>query len=229
MAGEPNILPTIVLKLPEQSAFLDVYYHQSDRGGVFVAGDVMLEPGTEVQLEIIFTLEHRTFRSRGVVRWRRTRHAYNLAAGLGVDFLECERGTRDMLLDFANGRSIKMFTRRDRRLPVRLEVSYATHSVFLSDATDDFSEGGMFIRADDILDVGTPLRIKLKLPGRLFAVRLRGEVAWTSSDEERRGFGVRFLFENPRTKKKVAHLVERLRQRSLRNLEHHVNPNPRVR
>jgi len=222
MADDLEILPTIVLELPDRHAYLDVYYHQSDPGGVFVPGDLMLEPGTEVQLQIVFAVEHRTFRSRGVVRWKRAQRARNLAPGLGIDFLDSERNTRDMLLDFANGRSIKLFTRRDRRLPVKLEVHYATHSVFLADVTDDFSEGGMFICTDDLLEVGTPLRIKLKPPGRRFAIQLRGEVAWRQEDG-RRGFGVRFLFDKPAVKKKILELAAKLREQVSRDLEHRVD------
>lgn len=222
MATQVEILPTIVLELANRSAYLDSYYHQNDPGGVFVPGDITLEPGTEVQLELVFAREHRTFRCRGVVRWRRAQRARNLAPGLGIDFLDSEKNTRDLLLEFARGRSIKLFTRRDRRLPVKLEVHYATHSVFLADVTDDFSEGGMFVRTGDLLDVGTPLRIKLKPPGHLFAIRLRGEVAWQKSDG-RRGFGVRFLFDKPSVRRKVAGLVARLREQVRRTLEHRVD------
>ena len=80
----------------------------------------------------------------------------------------------------------------------------------------------MFICTDDLLEVGTPLRIKLKPPGRMFAIQLRGEVAWRNEDG-RRGFGVRFLFDKPGVKKKVQELATKLREQVRRSLEHHVD------
>ena len=213
-----EIRPTVVVELADRRAFLSCFYHQGSLGGVFVPGHLSLEAGTGVLLELVFVTEQRTLRSRGVVRWKRTRSARNLDAGVGIEFLPQERRTRDLILDFANGRNIQLVQPRARRLPVRLTVQYVTDSVMLSDLTDDISEGGLFILTDDLVAVGTDLTLKLKPPGRLFGIQVKGKVAWRQN-EGRRGFGVRFHFEGERTKRRIEDLVERLRQRVRREME----------
>jgi uncharacterized protein (TIGR02266 family) len=87
--------------------------------------------------------------------------------------------------------------------------------------TDDISEGGMFILSDDPPEVGSEVRLRLKPPGRLFAIKLRGEVTWRKVDG-RSGFGVRFIFDKAATEKKVQQLVEDLRLRVSEKLEYTV-------
>jgi uncharacterized protein (TIGR02266 family) len=218
MGRDIEIRPTVVVELADRRAFLGCFYHQGALGGVFVPGHLNLEAGTEVLLELVFVAEQRTMRSRGVVRWKRTRSAKNLDAGVGIEFLPHERRTRDLILDFANGRNIHVVQPRARRLPVRLTVQYATESIMLTDLTDDISEGGLFILSDELLPVGTRLNLKLKPPGQLFSIQVKGEVAWRQG-EGRRGFGVRFQFEGERTKRRIEALVFKLRERVHREME----------
>ncbi len=212
MAAALQFTPTLIVELPNRAAFLDLYYHHGHLGGVFVPGQMALEPGTAVLLELSFAAERQTICCRGVVRWRRPQQTRDLPAGLGVDLAASEKATRDLLLEFAQGRDLHLLNRRDRRLPVHLEVRYASEGVFLSDVTDDLSAGGLFIASDDPLPIGTPLRLRLKPPGRWFAVEVRGEVAWSRRDE-RPGFGVRFRFANAKAEQRMRALVAQLRDR----------------
>ncbi|MFC1609659.1 PilZ domain-containing protein, partial [Myxococcota bacterium] len=178
MAEEIQILPAIILEFADRRAFLDAYGGQHGTATVFVPGHVSLDLGTQVQLEIVFANEGHTFRTRGVMRWRRAQKSRNLTPGVGVEFLETEHKTRDLLLEFANGGETRFINRRDRRLPIRLRVQFTTESTSSTALTDDLSEGGMFIQTDEIPEIGTTVRIKLKPPGHMFAIQVRGEVAW---------------------------------------------------
>ena len=212
MVKELRIQPTVIVELPDRAGFLGCFYHQGTLGGVFVRGQLGLEPGTETLLEFVFVAEKRVVRSRGIVRWRRTQRGRDLEAGMGIEFLPTERRTRDLLLDYARGREVQLVRHRARRLPVSLTVEYASESVMLSDLTEDISEEGLFIASDVLLDVGTKLRLRLKPPGSLLALHLRGEVMWRRG-QGRRGFGVRFLFDKPRTARRIREVIDRLQRR----------------
>ncbi|MBI5511993.1 MAG: PilZ domain-containing protein [Deltaproteobacteria bacterium] len=213
MPSHLELRSTVVVKLEDQRAFLRCFYHHGSLGGIFVPGRSNLEAGDAVRLEFVFGRENRTVRSRGVVRWKRRQGAHNLAAGLGIEFLASERRTRDLLLDLASGRDLEVVRPRARRLPVQLTVRYESHSVMLSDLTDDLSEGGVFILSDEPLPVGTKIVLKLKPPGQWFAVAVRAEVMWRQGTP-RCGFGVKFLFDRqPRVQAKIEALVNRLRKR----------------
>jgi len=218
MATALEITPTVVIELADRRAFLGCFYHQGNLGGVFVPGHMSLSPGTRVLLELVFVAEKRTLRARGVVRWQRTRSARNLAAGVGIEFAPQERRTRDLILDFANGRNVQVVASRARRLPVRLAVGYATESVMLSDLTDDISEGGLFICTEELFEIGTKLNLRLKPPGHLFAIQVVGEVMWRQG-EGRRGVGVRFVFEGGHAKHRIDRLIEKLRERVQSEME----------
>lgn len=216
-----EIVPTVIFELPDRQAYLDAYFHQGALGGLFVPGHLMLRPGTEVQLQILFGDAGPTFRARGIVRWRRAQTAGGLVAGIGVEFLDSEKSTRDLLLEYAHGREVRVLQRRARRLPVRLQVEYATASAFLTDMTDDISEGGVFILSDDPPEVGAEVKLRLKPPGRFFAIKLRGEVAWRKVGD-RSGFGVRFIFDKATTERKIRELVDDLRDHVTEELDYTV-------
>ncbi|MEL6347428.1 MAG: TIGR02266 family protein [Myxococcota bacterium] len=94
--------------------------------------------------------------------------------------------------------AIKSSERRiDRRLPIRIQVDYETLDEFLEDVTANISVGGMFIRTDAPLVVGTRFRLRFTLPDERRAIDAVGEVRWTVMPDRvngRRvpGMGVRF-------------------------------------
>lgn len=205
-------LPTLLVPLRNRSQLFDVYYHQDDRDGVFVEGEVNFQVGEPLFVEINFLEEQRAFRIKGSVSWRRlSTGRHNLIAGIGVSFDEEERSTRDLILEFAHGREIVFTARESQRLPASMSISYSSDSQFLTDIVDDLSAGGVFIASDEVLEKGTELEIKLRPPGYLLGLRVKGQVAWTSTAGSRRGMGIKFIFESERKRRQLAQVVEKLR------------------
>jgi hypothetical protein len=65
--------------------------------------------------------------------------------------------------------------------------------------TDDLSEGGLFVRTDEPMPVGTNLQLRLEADG--FGIPLRGIVRWTRDEDEDgrpRGMGIELVNPHPR-------------------------------
>jgi type IV pilus assembly protein PilZ len=77
------------------------------------------------------------------------------------------------------------------RIPIRIIVEYASVAEFLEDYTSNLSLGGMFIKTDHPLDVGTRFRLRFRVPGRTRPVETYGEVRWVEGPPSP-GMGVAF-------------------------------------
>jgi uncharacterized protein (TIGR02266 family) len=213
-------VPTLLVPLRNRRQLFEVYYHRDGANGIFVAGEADFAVGDTLYVEINFLEEQRAFRLKGTVRWRRLHSGRSsLPPGLGVEFDDGERQTRDLVLDFARGREVEFTVRASHRLPVAIQIAYASDARFLTDVSDDLSAGGLFIATDDVLPKGTELELKLKPPGHLLGLRLRGSVAWVSLRGERRGMGIKFLFDNPRQQRQVEAVVDKLKSRIIRGMK----------
>lgn len=190
--------------------FLDHYFNQGGLGGVFVPGYVRLASAEEVDLEVVFAREQVTVHARGVIRWKRLTDKKSLPAGVGVELLDTERRTRDLLLEFAEGKRVHLARRRSRRYPVMLEIEYATDTVFLTDVTDNLSRDGASVLTDHDVEVGEIITMRLKPPGEAVAIDVKGEVRWRH-EHGRKGFGVRFIFDRPGSENRVHGLIERIK------------------
>ncbi|MFH1810160.1 MAG: TIGR02266 family protein [Pseudomonadota bacterium] len=212
-------IPTLLVPLRNRHQLFEVYYHRDGADGVFVQGEVAFDVGEMLYIEINFLEEQKAFRLKGSVRWRRVRSGRSsMPPGIGVEFDDGERQARDLVLDFARGREVDFTVRASHRLPVALSISYASDSRFLSDMADDLSVGGVFIATDNVLDVGTELELKLKPPGYLMGLRLRGTVAWASKSGARRGMGVKFQFGNQRQRRKIEDIVDKLKDSIIKDM-----------
>lgn len=80
---------------------------------------------------------------------------------------------------------------------------YDREEDFVANYTADVSDGGLFIRTSQPLDVGTEFSVVCRVPGVPDAVLSRVRVAWIRSDEPP-GMGVRFLFEDEAHRAAVA-------------------------
>ncbi len=215
---QPSV-PTLLVPLRNRRQLFEVYYHRDGSDGVFIAGEVEFAVGESLFVELNFLEEQRAFRLKGSVRWRRVASGRSsLPPGIGVEFEDSERATRDLVLDFARGREVEFTVRDSHRLPVSLNISYASDSRFLTDVADDFSAGGVFITTDEVLEPGTELEIKLKPPGHLMGLRLKGQVAWVSRTGPRQGMGIKFIFESERKRRQVEQVVENLKSSIIRSM-----------
>jgi len=211
--------PTLMVPLRNRSQWFEYYYHREGSDGIFVPGDLDFGVGETLYVDLNFLEEQRSFRIRGAVTWRRVRSGRPaLKPGIGVEFDASERATRDKVLEFAAGRAVDFTLRTTHRIPVTLQLSYRSDSQFLRDVADDVSAGGLFITSERLLDVGTIINLKLKPPRYLLGVKVKGVVAWLSRRKTRHGMGIRFLFENERSRRQIEKLVERLKASIIRDM-----------
>lgn len=209
MIESSSEMQTVAVEFSDRKSFLDSFFSQGEIGSIFVAGFSEARPGAQVRLDLRFPNDARSFRIRGIVRWRRLSAGKKLPAGTAVELAGEERPALELILDFARGRTVA-WSEREERVPAKVEIHYATGSVFLTDLTEDLSRGGLFVRTDESLAPGDAIKIKLKLPGDFFSVRVGGSVAWVR-ERAPRGAGIKFETENPRTLTRLERIVKELK------------------
>ncbi|MEL6547689.1 MAG: PilZ domain-containing protein, partial [Myxococcota bacterium] len=154
---------SVLVPLKNAESFLD-YYTDRGAGTIFVPGYVEVPSGTEVTLEIAFSDPALTFTSKGVVRWKRSKASRNLAAGIGVEFLTEEQGTRDLLLRFAKGQPIPELQQRARRFPALLDLEVLMGGAKMRARTQNISHTGAFIASPRLAEVHSVLPVTIGGP-----------------------------------------------------------------
>jgi Tfp pilus assembly protein PilZ len=211
--------PTLLLPLRNRAAFLEQYFTKGALGGMFVPGDISVDIGEEVDVEISFVEEGVRFHTRAQVRWKREAGARrSLVPGVGIEFLPSEVKTQRSLLNFAQGKSVHHVDRAWRRFGLRLGVKTKSERGRRLLSTDDLSEGGCFLLMEEPLPVGAELEVQLKRPGAWFGVTQRATVAWRRAEQDRRGVGVAFQFHSAREQERIERIVETLKHRAVREL-----------
>ena len=101
--------------------------------------------------------------------------------------------------------------RKNERVPISLEVRYATQQGFVSDWIMNLSRGGMFVHSDSPLPVGTVISITLIVPGGQ-PIEIEGEVKWvvqrSPSAAVIPGMGVKITNISDESRKILEDLVE---------------------
>jgi uncharacterized protein (TIGR02266 family) len=108
-----------------------------------------------------------------------------------------ESGEVDLEQDESTARSEAV--RAARRKKRVLRIRYGANRLTEEAETDDLSEGGLCIRTDKPMPVGTVLQLRLELDG--FGILLNGEVRWSQDQEEvgrAGGMGIRLTNPHPR-------------------------------
>jgi len=104
----------------------------------------------------------------------------------------------------------KEANRAHTRLPVNLLIDYQVLDQFLYDYATNISLGGVFIRSQNPLPVGTKLRVQFSLPGLEETVVTWGEVAHVIEERAKEGFrgmGIRFDDLDSKSKRVIDQLV----------------------
>ena len=210
----------LLLPIRNRAAFLEAYFSKNDTGGLFVAGDVDVELGDDVDVELHFTEEHVRFHIRARVKWKRAAAGRRaLPPGVGIEFNETEQRVQAQILRFAEGKESVNHVDRERRYSLNVDVRIKHEGKELTGVTDDISEGGCFVLVDVNLDVGTSVDVRLRAPGSLFGwLSLPAFVAWRRQQSGRDGMGLTFRFETERQRAKVKKIVHVLRERMLRDV-----------
>jgi len=215
MSNSLHVRKTILLPLRSAGAFLDIYLHEGECGGVLVPPTAQVKIGERVELEIVFAQEQLVFYTRGTARWRRPRAMPKLPAGTGVHLAEGEKRTRDLLLDFASGNRSDFIKRVARRFPVAIPVEYTANGQSFRHTTEDFSRTGCFIRTASPLPIGTRVRLSIR-PPNMAAINAEAEVVrYQRCDPQ--GVGVRFIAMDSAAQVRVDQLIAQIKQLVVRN------------
>lgn len=213
-------LAEVVARYRNGDHLLDCYFEAGQLGGLFVASrdEVLLGGlalGEPVRLKVVFQDgNRRQFRLLGRVAWKRPKDQAQLRAGIGVAFSLDDRNGRDLLLDYAHGREVAFVDRGHPRVFARLKLDYRTAGGFVHDWTEDVSGGGLFVRTENPLPVGTFVTLRLRPPLSLRALELRGRVAWHRRHGGQVGMGIEFLYDDLKQMDRVDALVKKVQKKA---------------
>ncbi len=105
--------------------------------------------------------------------------------------------------------------RTSARAPVRIQVEYHRLNSFFSEYTRDISKGGIFIKTDEPIPVGTECQFSLIFPNHNEPITLQGVVRRVVEDADshgddrlENGMAIAFLFTDSHEKAALAQLVE---------------------
>jgi uncharacterized protein (TIGR02266 family) len=93
--------------------------------------------------------------------------------------------------------------RKNTRVALHADVDVSTGSNFFVGRAQDISSGGLFIQSDTLLDPGTEVQVKVRIPGRLFVIDCVVRWGLSSPDGKPIGYGVEFVDLTPPAKKAI--------------------------
>lgn len=103
--------------------------------------------------------------------------------------------------------------RRTLRVPTHLKVRFVRGAIIDFGATEEISEGGLFLATRRPLALGTPLHLEIDAGHSDHAIEVEGTVAWVRERDDENGpagMGIRFEHPDPETQAAVSELVERI-------------------
>ncbi len=74
-------------------------------GGVFIEAERTLEPGTTIEFEFIVSSHGEVVKAKGVVRWVDDGSEEGNPRGMGVEFLEVQGGSQEVIHDYVQAES----------------------------------------------------------------------------------------------------------------------------
>jgi len=177
----------IIVTYAHREAFLSQYFEENGTARLYAPEDQRAQDGEETALEIYFTREQTSFRTRAVPRRQGASPARGL---LCYEFPPRQKRTLDMLVSFLRGSEI-VAKRRAPRFRVSIVCDVAIGGQFQPTHIEDIGKGGAYLIANDEPDVGT--RVTLRFPASYLGapVQIEGEVAWKKRGAL--GFGISFL------------------------------------
>ncbi len=146
--------------------------------------------------------------------WRRPQlNDPRARAGVGVKVDPSERNKISYVNAWVRGGVIDK--RVQRRLPLRLRVTYTARQGRRINFTRDLSEDGVFVRSQELLEVGTAIKLLVAPPGEFRPFELGGIVSRHEDGPGERGMGIRLHFSSPQARDTYVQLVQRLEQQYL--------------
>jgi len=104
--------------------------------------------------------------------------------------------------------------RESVRVPTRMRVSFASEGALARVLMTNLSRMGVFVQADDLLEIGTRLQLRIHVDSPTRDIEIPVEVVSHNVgprfESDARGMGLRFLDMTPDAEKAIADLYERL-------------------
>jgi uncharacterized protein (TIGR02266 family) len=202
----------ISTEFPVKEQLLRQFEWRERQPVLFMPSDQRIELGEKVKLVVKFPTEERIFWLNGTVIGRRVASSGipPLPAGIEIEIERDMHRSLQMLLDHAGGKQVYRKERQNQRLACSFVVTYRQDKDFIQEFTADLGEGGTFIRTENFLPEDTEVECRLKPPGHMLGIKLKGRVAWVRDRGQPKGMGIEFMFVNPRKRKKLRDLVEKL-------------------
>jgi len=108
--------------------------------------------------------------------------------------------------------------RASERIRAEIKVKFKTPRDFLKKYTEDISKGGLFVKAVNPLPHGTPVTVKLMLPG-YDDIELKGKVVYVLKEDEAvkigrsPGMGIEFLDLSEPIVRRMEDLVKKIKEK----------------
>ena len=182
----------------------------------------LLEVGTSVKVRFSVPEEEKAFEASGVVvrsdEKAKGEDTHQKPTGVGIRFetliaLKTSESSTERPIEASE------FREEDRRIheriPVKIPVKFTDLVDFFVEYALDISQGGMFIQMEELLEIGTPVRVRFSLPEEKEAIEVNGVVVHTVGKtegkgirQEPKGVGIRFEALSPEEKR----IIDRLWQ-----------------
>ncbi len=113
--------------------------------------------------------------------------------------------------------------RGNSRHMIQLKVEYNRLNTFFQDYTCNISQGGMFIKTEKQLPVGSSFELKLIVPELPKPLELKCEVRWVvksgdvmdNAPSQSPGMGIRFVYDSDDDRRQIEIMVEWLMKKHL--------------
>jgi uncharacterized protein (TIGR02266 family) len=209
--GATNTHHRLQLLVAEPGDLLPRVYPNGKLGGLTLDGQPPGALGEFVGLTVRVRRPAREFVLSGQIAWARRKASKQLHESFGVDFLEADHSTVDRMLAFARNEVLAEATRLEPRVQVELPIKLLHRDASRRERLADLSHGGAFVRTWDPLDVDEIVELVVRPPSSLFAVHLKGRVAWVRRVGNAAGMGIEFFDLDGHLRSTVERLLARLR------------------
>lgn len=116
----------------------------------------------------------------------------------------------EILRALARGEVLPLVCRTHPRYPVALPIEVVAGGRRFEARTGDIGEGGSFVVCAETARVGEDLEVRLRVPGRLFRLRLLARVVSVARGGSREGLALTFRYRSEEERRAVRRLIERL-------------------
>ena len=94
------------------------------------------------------------------------------------------------------------------RVTKTIEIEFKTKEDFFKAYSENIGGGGLFVRGQQLLAVGTEVSLKFNLPGDNVPIKTLSNVVWLKEEPEK-SMGVQFINVNPKDGNRIKAFVEK--------------------